>query len=99
MIHVQPRKGRPPESLQSIVAAKLFRGYNSPATTCAKLDHKVSADQRHNRGRHRASEPIGSHGGRTMGGNLSACCSGLDSALLRTAISNMCSSNHESFIT
>ena len=66
------------------------------------LDRSVSRVQslpRHDRGRQRASEPIGSHGGRTMGGNLSAFCRGLGNVLLRAAISNTYSSNHESFMT
>jgi hypothetical protein len=48
---------------------------------------------------YRASAPIGSHGGSTIGGCSSAACSSAGSALRRAAISNMYSSNHASCIT
>ena len=48
---------------------------------------------------YRASAPIGSHGGSTIGGCSSAACNSAGRALRRAAISNMYSSNHASCIT
>ena len=45
-----------------------------------------------------ANAPIGSQGGSTIGSRSSAACSSAGRYSLRAAISNMYSSNHESFI-
>ena len=46
-----------------------------------------------------ANDPIGSHAGNTIGSASSASWNSGERALRLAAISNMCSSNHESFMT
>ena len=76
-----------------------YKMYDIRAGAGAAARRRAAHRQAVTRARPSASEPMGSQGGKTMGGNLSAFCRGLGSALLRVAISNMYSSNHESFIT
>ncbi len=63
------------------------------------LQGRADADEPHSPHADWASEPMGSHAGSTMGGWARAARNSGDRSRLRAAISNMCWSNHESFIT